>query len=156
MFCPKCGVQIAETTKYCKSCGMSLAPVMDFVASGGNSPLGSSWWTNALSGFSPAHKIWLVALALIFAPFLLVALLFIVPIAIVWMLLQHGGQKRFQVAPTEIQPGYFQPPEGRQAPTNPLYGSQPQAQAPALQTGSLISKTPGSVIEDETRRLQNQ
>jgi len=154
MFCPKCGVQIAETTKYCKSCGMALAPVMDFVASGGNSPLGAPWWSNALSDFSPAHKIWLVTVLLIFGPIVLAALLLFVPLAIVWMLLQHG-QRRFQVTQPEIHPGYFQQPQAQPGPTNSLFGPQPQAQAPALQTGSLISNAPGSVIEDDTRRLQN-
>jgi hypothetical protein len=155
MFCPKCGVQIAETTKYCKSCGMALAPVMDFVASGGNSPIGPSSWTSAFSDFSPAQKMWLIILALIFSPILLGALPFFVPIAIVWMVLRHSEQKRFRGAPAAIA-GFYQQPQIQPAPTNPLHGSQPQAQAPALQTGSLISQTPGSVVEDETRRLQNQ
>src|SRR5215510_1678890 len=157
MFCPKCGVQIVETTKYCKSCGMALAPVIDFVASGGTSPLGVSSWTNAFSGFSPTQKMWLIILSLIFSPILLGALPFFVPIAIVWMILQHSAQKRYQGVQTGIQPGYFQQPQAQPAPTNPLYGSRPQAQPLPLQTGSLISETaPGSVVEDETRRLRNQ
>jgi len=136
---------------------MALAPVMDFVASGGNSPLGASSWTSAFSGFSPAQKMWIMILALIFSPILLGALPFFVPIAIVWMVLRHSEQKRFRGAPTAIQPGYFLQPQAQPAPTNPLYGSQPQAQPLPLQTGSLISEAaPGSVVEDETRRLRNQ
>lgn len=157
MFCPRCGVQIVETTRFCKSCGMALAPVIDFVASGGTSPLGASWLTNALSGFSPAHKMWLVTLLLVFFPILLIALPFFVPIAIVWMVLQHSMQRRSLGAPTAVQPGYFQQPQVQPAPTNPLYKSQPLAQPTALQTGSLVSEAPpGSVVEDETRRLQNR
>ena len=157
MFCPRCGVQIVETTKFCKSCGMALAPVIDFVASGGTSPIGVSSWTNAFSDFSPAQKMWIIILSLIFSPILLGALPFFVPIAIVWMVLQHSAQKRLQGAQTGIHPGYFQPPQSQLAPTNPLYGSQPQAQPLPLQTGSLLSEAaPGSVVEDETRRLRNQ
>ena len=157
MFCPRCGVQIVETTKFCKSCGMALAPVIDFVASGGTSPHGVSSWTNAFSDFSPAQKMWLIILSLIFSPILLGALPFFVPIAIVWMILQHSAQKRFQGAQTGIQPGYFQQPQTQPTPTNPLYGSQPQAQPLPLQSGSHFSEAaPGSVVEDETHRLRNQ
>ena|SRR2546428_8711021 len=157
MFCPKCGVQIVETTKFCKSCGLALAPVIDFVASGRASSLGASSWTNALSGFSSAQKMWLMILTLIFSPILLGALPFFVPIAIVWMVLRHSEQKRLQSAPAVVQPGYFQQPQIQPSPTNPLYESQPPAQQPVLRTGSLISgAAPASVVEDETRRLRNQ
>src|SRR5262245_24946972 len=155
MFCPKCGVQITETTKYCKSCGMSLAPVMDFVASGGNAPLGASSWTSVFSDFSPAQKMWLIILTLIFSPILLGAVPFFVPIAIVWMILQHNKQKRYPGAPVAI-PGYYQQPQIQPTPTNPLNESRPMARPMASQTGALISgAAPGSVIEDDTRRLQN-
>jgi hypothetical protein len=157
MFCPKCGVQIVETTKFCKSCGLALAPVTDFVASGGASPLGASSWTNAFSGFSPTQKMWLMILTLIFSPILLGALPFFVPVAIVWMVLRHSEQKRYLAASTAVQPGYFQQTQIQPAPTNPLSESRSSAQQPVLQTGSLISgATPGSVVEDETRRLRNQ
>jgi hypothetical protein len=100
---------------------------------------------------------WLIILSLIFSPILLGALPFFVPIAIVWMILQHGAQKRYQGMQTGIQPGYFQQLQAQPSPTNPLYGSRPEAQPLPLQTGSLISETaPGSVVEDETRRLRNQ
>jgi hypothetical protein len=157
MFCPKCGVQIVETTKFCKSCGVALAPVMNFVTSGGASPLGTSLWTSALSGFSSGQKVWLLTLALIFSPILLAAVPFFVPIAIVWMMLQHNLQKRYLVASTAVQPGYFQQPQVQPSPANLLYESRPPAQQPVLQTGSLISEAaPASVVEDETRRLRNR
>lgn len=157
MFCPKCSVQIVETTKFCKSCGLALAPVIDFVAGGGASPIRASSWTNAFSGFSSTQKMWLMILTLIFSPILLGALPFFVPIAIVWMVLRHSEQKRLQGAPTVVQPGHFQQPQIQPSPTNPLYESRPSAQQPVLQTGSLISEAaPGSVVEDDTRRLRNQ
>jgi hypothetical protein len=157
MFCPRCGVQIVETTKFCKSCGMALASVMDFVASGAASPLGASSWTSALSGFSSGQKVWLLTLALIFSPILLVAVPFMVPIAIVWMMLQHNLQKRYLAASTAFQPGYFQQPQVQPSPANLLYESRQSAQMPVPQTGSLISEAaPASVVEDETRRLRNR
>jgi len=157
MFCPKCGVQIVETTKFCKSCGVALAPVMNFVTSGGASPLGASLWTNTLSGFSSGQKVWLLTLSLIFSPILLLAVPFFVPIAIVWMMLQHNLQKRYLVASTTVQPGYFQQPQVQPSPAALLYESRPPAQQPVLQTGSLISEAaPASVVEDETRRLRNR
>jgi hypothetical protein len=157
MFCPKCGIQIIETTKFCKSCGLALGPMMDFVASGGAAPSGASWLTNALSGFSSGQKVWLLTLALIFSPILLPAVPFIVPIAIVWMMLQYSLQKRRLAAPASVQPGNFQQPQIQPAPTNLIYESRPPAQQPVLQTGSLISEAaPGSVVEDDTRRLRNQ
>src|SRR6266511_4273054 len=124
MFCPKCGVQIVETTKFCKSCGMALASVMDFVASGGASPFGASSWTSALSGFSSGQKVWLFTLALIFSPILLVAVPFMVPIAIVWMMLQYNLQKRCLAAPASVQTGYFQQPQIQSSPANQLYESR--------------------------------
>src|SRR5262245_53262026 len=98
MFCPKCGVQIVETTKFCKSCGLALGPMTDFVARGGLTPLGGSSLSNALSGFSSGQKVWLATLALIFSPILLPAVPFVVPIAIVRMILQYKLQKRYLTA----------------------------------------------------------
>ena len=155
MYCPNCSVQIVETTKFCKSCGMALAPIIDYVASGGTSPLRASSWTSPFSDFSPAQKMWLIILSLIFSPILLGALPFFVPIAIVWMVLRHIEQKRLPRAPSAIQPGYYQQPQIQPSPTNPLFVSQPQSPAPTLQTGSLTSNAPGSVVEDETRRFQS-
>ena len=152
MFCPRCGVQIVETTRFCKSCGMALAPVIDFVASGGTRSFSDSALTGAFSGFSPTQKVLLIVLALIFSPILIGALPFMVPIAIVWMILRHNEKKRHMVAPPAVPP-YFQPPQVQPPPPNLVYGSQP----PALQTGPLISEAaPGSVVEDETRRLQSK
>ncbi|MGH9754482.1 MAG: zinc-ribbon domain-containing protein [Blastocatellia bacterium] len=157
MFCPKCGVQIVETTKFCKSCGLAIGPVIDAVVSGGIPPLGASSWTKSLSGFSSGQKMWLATLALIFSPILIFTAPFLFLIALVWMTMQYSLQKRYLVAPTTAQPGYFQQPQIQPAPTNLLYESRSSAQQPVLQTGSLISEAaPGSVVEDDTRRLRNQ
>jgi hypothetical protein len=136
---------------------MPLASVMDFVISGGASPLGASSWTSALSGFSSGQKVWLLTLALIFSPILLAAVPFFVPVAIVWMMLQHNLQKRYLAASTAVQPGHFQQPQVQPSPANLLYEPRPPAQQPVPQTGSLILEAaPASVVEDETRRLRNR
>jgi zinc-ribbon domain len=161
MFCPKCGVQLVETTKYCKSCGLALGPMADFVAKGGLAPLGASSLNSAFSGFSSWQKVWLASLAIICSPFILPLAPFLFPIAIVWMALQYKLQKRQldalatiqpMVQPA-VQPDYIQQPRIQPLQANLLYESRQSV----LQTGSLISEaTPGSVVEDDTRRLQNQ
>jgi hypothetical protein len=35
MYCPRCGSQNTDTTKFCRQCGLPLAQVMDYVATGG-------------------------------------------------------------------------------------------------------------------------
>jgi hypothetical protein len=39
MFCPRCGTANTETIKFCRQCGLSLAQISGFVASGGTSAL---------------------------------------------------------------------------------------------------------------------
>ena len=39
MFCPRCGSQINEGLKFCKSCGLPVAQVSTYVATGGTGQL---------------------------------------------------------------------------------------------------------------------
>ncbi|MGH9847764.1 MAG: zinc-ribbon domain-containing protein, partial [Blastocatellia bacterium] len=39
MYCPRCGMQNTETTKFCRQCGLSLAQITGFVSSGGTGAL---------------------------------------------------------------------------------------------------------------------
>jgi len=39
MYCPRCGTQNTETTKYCRQCGLPLAQVGSYVATGGTGAL---------------------------------------------------------------------------------------------------------------------
>src|SRR5262245_16789305 len=39
MFCPNCGAQAAENTKYCRQCGLPLNRLAEYVASRGTTPL---------------------------------------------------------------------------------------------------------------------
>ncbi len=47
MYCPRCGSQNTETTKYCRQCGLSLAHVAGFVASAGAAGTGAAGATGA-------------------------------------------------------------------------------------------------------------
>lgn len=39
MYCPRCGSQNTDATKFCRQCGLPLAQVMDYVAAGGTGAL---------------------------------------------------------------------------------------------------------------------
>lgn len=39
MFCPRCGTQNPETTKFCRQCGLGLASLTGYVATGGTGAL---------------------------------------------------------------------------------------------------------------------
>ena len=39
MYCPRCGAQNTETTKYCRQCGLPMAQISGYVATGGTGGL---------------------------------------------------------------------------------------------------------------------
>jgi uncharacterized membrane protein YvbJ len=39
MYCPRCGSQNTDATKFCRQCGLPLTQVMDYVAAGGTGAL---------------------------------------------------------------------------------------------------------------------
>src|SRR5262249_60104249 len=41
MYCPRCGSQNMDATKFCRQCGLPLAQVSDYVAAGGTGALAS-------------------------------------------------------------------------------------------------------------------
>jgi hypothetical protein len=42
MYCPRCGSQNTDATKFCRQCGLTLAQVIDYVAAGGAGALAQS------------------------------------------------------------------------------------------------------------------
>ncbi len=63
MYCPRCGSPNTDTTKFCRQCGLSLSQLVDYVASGGTSPLTSANLPNlaqpvtqSLEGMTPRQK----------------------------------------------------------------------------------------------------
>jgi hypothetical protein len=63
MYCPRCGSPNVDTTKFCRQCGLPLAQLTDYVASGGTAPLSQANLPNlaqpvtqSLEGMTPRQK----------------------------------------------------------------------------------------------------
>lgn len=39
MFCPRCGTENKEGTRFCRQCGLSTGPIANYVSTGGTAPL---------------------------------------------------------------------------------------------------------------------
>jgi hypothetical protein len=173
MYCPRCGTQAIETTKFCRSCGLAMTPVTTYVATGGTAPLTSPLPTDdsplsTVKGFwqklPPNQQMIASILAFIFAvPFLgvfaggrlagMAAIL--MPLGIVWSVLyfrakqRESDQRRFQ----------SQPPPQMYTPPTPTTTQQPAYQVPPVRTNPLADTppqrptVPNSVTEEETQRL---
>jgi hypothetical protein len=185
MFCPRCGSQNTDATKYCRQCGLPLAQVSDYVAAGGTGaiarppapPLPETSEMLALKQQRILTILGVCIAPIVFAiladevfkfgdlagiPFLLV------PIGIVWARFRYKMQLR-RLQERQLQEYYAQPhqPMPQQAPTPKLI-IQPQtdpsqvaqaaqvAQVDAPKTNPLPEQSPGSVVEDETRKFPEQ
>ncbi|HMB26879.1 MAG TPA: zinc ribbon domain-containing protein [Blastocatellia bacterium] len=189
MFCPRCGSQNTDATKYCRQCGLPLAQVSDYVAAGGTGaihrppaapPLPETSEMLALRqqriltilGVCIAPVVFAILANEVFKfgdisgiPFLLV------PIGIVWARFRYKMQLR-RLQERQFQEYYAQhhQPMPQQAPTPKLI-IQPQtdpsqvgqvgqvaqlAQVDAPKTNPLPDPSPGSVVEDETRKFPEQ
>jgi hypothetical protein len=170
MYCPQCGASAPDNTKFCRSCGLPLATIANFVASGGaelppstpsSHPLGSTL-EGLLSGMTAKQRLVLTILFFVFAPTILGVIIeriglkqlagipsVLIPIGIVWAVFHYKNQMRqLQQAP---------PPPFTTAPPN-LPGQAYQPPLPPVQTNPLAAAPPrrGSVVEEETQHLPNQ
>jgi hypothetical protein len=185
MFCPRCGSQNTDATKYCRQCGLPLAQVSDYVAAGGTGaitrppapPLPETSEMLALKqqriltilGVCIAPVVFAILADEVFKfgdlagiPFLLV------PIGIVWARFRYKMRLRL-LQERQLQEYYAQHHQlmPQQAPTPKLI-IQPQtdpsqvaqvaqvahlAQVDAPKTNPLPEQSPGSVVEDETRKF---
>lgn len=177
MYCPRCGTQAIETTKFCRRCGLALSPVTTYVATGGTAPLTpptlliDSSPTSTAKGFwaklPPNQQMVASILAFIFAiPFLgvfaggrlagMAAIL--MPLGIVWSILyfrakQREMEQRFHQLHHPPTPQMYRPPQpssqqaAYQVPPPPLR-TNPLADAPPPR-----QHVPTSVTEEETQRL---
>ena len=168
MFCPRCGAQAAENTRFCRGCGLPLAAVGNFVASGGAeapappvNSTGSMAGTPSgglLAGMTPKQRMVMTILFFIFAPAVMgiigdsigldeLAALpsVLIPIGIVWAVFRYKNEmRRLTQSPLTNQP------------TN-LPGQTYQPPLPPHQTNPLHAVPQrGSVVEDETQRFRNQ
>ncbi len=173
MYCPRCGTQAIETTKFCRSCGLALTPVTTYVATGGTAPLTpptapmDAAPMNTATGFwaklPPNQQMVASILAFIFAiPFLgvfaggrlagMAAIL--MPLGIVWSVLyfrakQREMEQRFHQLHHPPTPQMYTPPQ----PTPISYQAPPLRTNPLADAPPPRQHVPVSVTEEETQRL---
>jgi hypothetical protein len=114
MFCPRCGSPNTDTTKFCRQCGLSLAQLADYVASGGTAPLSpgnlpnlAQPVTQSLEGMTPRQKMALtiVGMLLLIPLFAMIGSLFnfadiasvpamLLPFGIIWAVFHFRNQAR--------------------------------------------------------------
>ena len=165
MYCPRCGTQAVETLKFCRSCGLALVPVTNYVTTGGTAPLTPPPISSTNLPVSTARGFWeklppnqqMIAsiLGFIFAvPFLgvlaggrlagMAAIL--MPLGIVWSVLYfRAKQKEFEQRWRQPVAQMYTPPQPSVFQTPPLH-TNPLADAPPVHP-------PTSVTEGETQRL---
>ena len=177
MFCPRCGTQNTEGTKFCRQCGLGLAPLTGYVAGGGTGALGVPVLPATAAPLLPEtsemlvlkQKRALTILAFIFLPIFLAIMgevtinngeifmptLLLMPLGITWAMFRYKTQlRRLQEQQAAQYAARLAAPV--MAPT-----PQPMFQAPAMPaqlpppTNPFQGQTPvaGSVIEDDTRKL---
>jgi zinc-ribbon domain len=185
MYCPRCGSQNTDATKFCRQCGLPIAQITDYVATGGTGALAQPPSPPPLIETSEMlalkHKRALTIISVCIAPIILAILadevlhyddlagipFLLVPIGIVWARFRYKTQLR-RLQERQLQEFYERqqqamPPQATgpkliiQAPSNQAPSAQPQlAQSDAPRTNPLAEPSSGSVIEDETRKFPEQ
>jgi hypothetical protein len=172
MYCPRCGTQAQDTTKFCRRCGLALMPLTDYVASGGTSPLVASEppkSTNAMvrafQELEPRQQMIFTILFFVFlGPILgilsgifplfrgLVPLAFVgMPLGIVWAVMRYKAierrmqQQRFNAS--------LQTPPPVTTPMPPQQTYQPPLSPQPTNPLDERPRYPSSVTEEETQRL---
>jgi len=180
MYCPRCGAPNTETTKFCRQCGLAMMPVTGYVATGALMPPPAPVQTESMT---PKQKMILTIVLLVMSPAICGVLggvtglgsLFgplaaicavLMPVGIVFTVFHFKRQIREWERQQQTQrqasmPPYQQiplpPPQPQPVPRptpQPVFQPQPYQPpaSPAPPTNPLGS-SPGSVTEDETRRL---
>src|SRR5262245_36656710 len=186
MYCPRCGSQNTDATKFCRQCGLPLAQVSDYVAAGGTGALASPPSPPPLPETSETLALKqqriLTILGVCIAPIVFAILadevfkvgdlagipFLLVPIGIVWARFRFKMRLRL-LQERQLQEYYAQhhQPMPQQAPTpkliiQPQTDPSPMAQSAqsaqlahvdAPRTNPLPEQSPGSVVEDETRKF---
>jgi hypothetical protein len=169
MFCPRCGNQINEGLKFCKSCGLPVAQVSTYVATGGTGQLAAP---PPVMGppqkpelLTPKQQMGLIIMTWIFAIPLLAIICemldfpaelvgfasLTLPLGIIFAVLRYKAQVRRRQYEEQYaqyhQQQYYQQQNWAPPPVSaPPY----QSALPPQQTNPLGK---GSVIEDETKKL---
>ncbi len=179
MYCPRCGSQNTDSTKFCRQCGLPLMPVMDYVATGGLGALAQPPATppppvaliETSEMLALKAKRTLTILGVCTAPIVLTVItneifnlgdiaglsFLLVPLGIVWAKYRYRTQLR-QLQERQLQEYYAHQRDHQQslAPKlilQPQSDPQRSAQVNAPRTNPLPDPVPASVVEDETRKL---
>jgi zinc-ribbon domain len=185
MYCPRCGSQNTDATKFCRQCGLPLSQVIDYVATGGTgalarptAPQSPPPLLETSQMLALRQKRILTILSVCIAPIVFAIIadeafglgdlagipFLLVPVGIVWAMFRYKMQLR-RLQERQLQEYYAQQqhhhPMPQQAPTPKLIlqppSDQPQlAQLDAPRTNPLAESSPGSVVEDETRKFSER
>lgn len=169
MYCPRCGAPNTDTTKFCRQCGLPMAQLTGYVASGGAvppapSPVAPAPLDQLTAGMTPWQKMVLAILFFVFLPPILGALgmrplagiagMLMVP-GILWAVFHFKAQERRLRQQQMMQPPL--PPLAQPPPQPPVLPAQtcqpPIYQPPVPPPTNPLTQERGSVIEDETRQL---
>lgn len=168
MFCPRCGNQINGGLKFCKTCGLPVAQISTYVATGGTAPLSPQPQPappavlplEQLEYLTPKQQMLLTILLFAFSTPIIAILsemlglpgeitalaAILTPIGIGWSVLHYKAQMRRreylrqQAMALPMQPPQMPPPAYQAALSPPP-------------TNPLGEARRGSVVEDETRKL---
>lgn len=169
MFCPRCATPINEQLRFCRSCGLPLAQVTSYVASGGTRDLTPSVDEQVSSTrFTPQQALALKLMAILLAPGLVGVLSAIfkfpgklagipavlIPILVLWAVFHYLSQTR------KIEEGSRDVSEiskiSSKAKAKQIAEAPSKAVLPHHETNPLGSEIRGSVVEDETIRLPRE
>ncbi len=183
MFCPRCGTANTETIKFCRQCGLPIAQVSGYVATGGTGPLmvppampvptAPMQLAETSEMLALKQKRVLTILAMILLPIVAAivgeevfnagevfsVLFLLIPLGVTWAVFHYKTQLR-RLQEKQIQQHFmaqqpFYPPAGQAVPPVSIPQPQFQAQLPPPPTNplNLANPIPGSVIEEDTRRF---
>ncbi len=182
MYCPRCGTANTETIKFCRQCGLPIAQVGSFVASGGTGALVSPPAMHQQSlpvqlaetseMLALKQKRILTIMAMILLPILLAiigeemanagevfaATFLLIPLGVTWAVYHYKTQlrrlqeKQLQQHFAVQQPMYQQPPQAAPMP-QPMF--QGQLSPPPTNPLNVANSAPNSVVEEETRKFHS-
>ncbi|MDQ3011459.1 MAG: zinc-ribbon domain-containing protein [Acidobacteriota bacterium] len=162
MYCPRCGSQNPDATKFCRQCGLALTQVTGYVASGGTgqlvrpqpiAPKPPNLVATATEGLSPKQKMVLTILLLVFSPAIFKVFgettgmgglgdslakisAILMPIGIIFTVMRYKAQQRRQEQAMTQQPPY--PPIHQ-----PIYQAMPPVMPQGLpQPGQQSAQQP--------------
>lgn len=181
MYCPRCGTANTETIKFCRQCGLPIAQVGNFVASGGTGALVSPptiqqqpslpiQLAETSEMLALKQKRILTILAMILLPIVatiigdqmfnagevFATMFLLIPLGVTWAIYHYKTQLR-RLQEQQIQQHfapYQQPAQSvGQTSSVPKPMFQGQLSPPPTNPLNVANPIPSSVVEDETRRF---